>query len=70
MNQSTGQRKDRRETWYVVTRDGRRASHKDYWTVDQAENHANSLVAALKSFRDPGYKNIIIIETKEPEKIN
>tara|TARA_A100001515_G_scaffold140952_3_gene137264 strand:+ start:471 stop:785 length:315 start_codon:yes stop_codon:yes gene_type:complete len=70
MNQSTGQRKSRKETWYVVTRDGRRASPRDYWTVGEAQNHASSLIAALKSFKDPGYKNVVIMETQDPESIN
>lgn len=69
MNLSTGQRKSRRETWYVVTRDGRRVTPTDYWTLDRAQAHASSLVAALKSFNDPHYKNVVIVETKEPEKI-
>jgi hypothetical protein len=70
MNQSTGQRRSRKETWYVVTRDGRRASHKDYWTLDQAQNHASSLISALKSFKDPSYRNVVIMETQDPDRIN
>ncbi|NDG52984.1 MAG: hypothetical protein EBY39_08170 [Flavobacteriia bacterium] len=68
MSQSTG-RKSRAETWYVVTRDGRRAWDRDYWTVGEAKDHANSLIAALKSFKDPSYKSVVIIETKHPENI-
>ena len=69
MNQSTGQR-NRRETWYVVTRNGRRAWPRDYWTIDEAQNHAQSLIASLKSIQDPNYKNIVIMETEDPSSIN
>jgi len=57
-------------TFYVVTREGRRAWPRDYWTVSEAQAHADSLVAALKRIKDPSYNKIVIVETKEPEKIN
>ena len=57
-------------TFYVVTRNGRKAWPRDYWTVDEARHHADSLIASLKSFRDPSYKGVVIIETTDPEKIN
>lgn len=69
MNQSTGQR-SKKDTFYVVTRDGRRAWPADYWTINEARRHASSLIAALKSFNDPGYRNVIVVETTDPEKIN
>jgi len=68
MNQSTGQ-KSRAEMWYVVTRDGRRAWHRDYWTLDEARAHANHLIASLKSYKDPSYKSVVIMETKDPDSI-
>lgn len=67
MNQSTGKNA---EVFYVVTRNGRRAWPKDYWTVDQAQAHAQSLIEALKSFNDSDYKNIEIVETSDPQSIN
>ena len=69
MNQSTG-RKSRRDTFYVVTRDGRRAWPSDYWTIDEAQRHASSLIAALRSFNDPSYRDVVVVETTDPEKIN
>lgn len=67
MNQSTGKNA---EVFYVVTRNGRRAWPKDYWTVDEAKKHAHSLIEALKSFNDPNYKNVVILETDDPASIN
>jgi len=69
MNRSTGQ-KNRKETWYVVTRNGRRAWPQNYWTIDEAKSHATSLVNSLKSFNDPNYKNVVIMETSDPDSIN
>jgi hypothetical protein len=69
MTQSTG-RKSKKDVFYVVTRDGRRAWPKDYWTIEEARSYADSLVDSLKSFKDPGYKSIVIVETTEPENIN
>jgi len=69
MNRSTGQ-KNRKETWYVVTRNGRRAWSKNYWTIEEAQSHATSLVNSLKSFDDPNYKNVVIMETSDPDSIN
>jgi len=66
MNQSTG-RKD--NTFYVVTRDGRRASPRDYWTVGEAQSHAQSLIDALKSFKDPSYQHVLVVETRNPDSI-
>ena len=67
MNQSTG-RKD--STFYVVTRNGRRAWPRDYWILEEAQNHAHSLIEALKSFNDSSYKNVVVVETRNPESIN
>jgi hypothetical protein len=69
MNQSTGQR-NKREKWYVVTRNGRRAWPKDYWTIDEAQHHDQGLIASLKSFNDSNYKNVVIMETDDPSSIN
>ena len=70
MKKSTGRRNSYdKPTFYVVTRDGRRAWYKDYWTLGEAQHHVNSLVSSLKRINDPGYKRVIIIETNEPEKI-
>jgi hypothetical protein len=67
MSQSTG--KDNQK-FYVVTRNGRRAWYKDYWTISEAKSHAYSLIEALKSFKDPDHKNVEIVETSDPQSIN
>ena len=71
MNKSIGQKNSfhNKPVFYVVTRDGRRAWNRDYWTISEAQKHVNSIVSSLKKFNDPGYKKIIIVETKDPEKI-
>tara|TARA_S200000501_G_C20606824_1_gene648458 strand:+ start:125 stop:316 length:192 start_codon:yes stop_codon:yes gene_type:complete len=56
--------------FYVVTREGRRAWPRDYWTISEAQSHAESLIASLRSFKDPSYRKVVIMETTEPEKIN
>ena len=71
MNQSTGRKRyDKRNIFYVVTRDGRRAWPKDYWTIKEAQAHCDALVKALKKFNDPGYKRVAIVETTNPEEID
>tara|TARA_R110002167_G_scaffold10563_2_gene48131 strand:+ start:536 stop:754 length:219 start_codon:yes stop_codon:yes gene_type:complete len=72
MNTSTGQKNNSRSkpVFYVITRDGRRVWHKDYWTIPEAEKHVNNLISSLKKFNDPGYKSVIIVETRNPEEIN
>ncbi len=69
MNQSIGKLSES-PVFYVVTRDGRRAWPKDYWTIGEAQAHAQSLVASLKSFNDPSFKNVVIVETTDPSSIN
>lgn len=68
MNQSTG--KESKATFYVVTRNGRRAWPKNYWTISEAQNHAGSLVQSLKNFNDLDAKKIVIMETQDPDSIN
>ena len=68
MNQLIG--KESKPTFYVVTRNGRRAWPKNYWTIDEAQNHAQSLIASLKKFKDPDQNKVVIMETEEPESIN
>lgn len=71
MDKSTGTpiKKTRKPVFYVVTREGRRAWPRDYWTIREAQRHVDSLVAGLKKLRDPGYSKIVIVETRDPEKI-
>ena len=70
MRQSTGRKSSYdKPTFYVVTRDGRRAWHKDYWTISEAQEHADSITTALRRMNDAGYKRVVIVETNEPEKI-
>lgn len=68
MTQSTG-RRNNKDTFYVVTREGRRAWPKDYWTIDEAKAHAESLINALKSFRDRNANKIVVVETTDPSSI-
>ena len=70
MNSSTGQQRSRKDIFYVVTRDGRRAWPKDYWTLSEAQDHANSLINALKSFAPTRNPNVVIIETTDPERVS
>jgi len=70
MKTSTGRKNRYKDpVFYVVTRSGRRAWHKDYWTLSEAQIHVDSLVASLRKINDPGYKRVVIVETTEPEKI-
>lgn len=70
MNQSTGKTPNSTlPTFYVVTRNGRRAWPKDYWTIGEAQNHATNLIQSLKSFKDPSFKNVVIVETTDPESL-
>ena len=68
MNQLIG--KENKPTFYVVTRNGRRAWPKDYWTITEAQNHAQKLIQSLKSNKDPDANKVIIMETSDPASIN
>jgi hypothetical protein len=57
------------EVFYVVTRDGRRTSPVNYWTIDRAQRDANNLRAVLKKWGDADAKIIEIIRTSEPNSI-
>jgi len=62
-------RKSRRETFYVVTRAGRRIEEEDYWTFGEAEERAAKLRACLKGWRDKDYNKVEIIKTSDPTEI-
>jgi hypothetical protein len=68
MNQSIG--KESNQTFYVVTRNGRRAWSRDYWTISEAQDHAEKLIRSLKNYKDPDYKKVVIMETQDPKSIN
>lgn len=68
MKESTGRRRD--NIFYVVTRSGRRAWPRDYWTLGEAQTHAENLINALKTFKDPSYRNVTVVETSDPSRIN
>ena len=68
MNQLIG--KETKPTFYVVTRNGRRAWPRDYWTISEAQDHAQSLIASLKNFKDPDAQRVVIMETQDPASIN
>jgi len=67
MSQSIG--KEIKPNFYVVTRNGRRVCERDYWTVSEAQDHAESLIRSLKNYRDPDHKKVVIMETDSPESI-
>jgi hypothetical protein len=68
MNQLIGSAS--KPTFYVVTRNGRRAWSRDYWTITEAQDHAQKLIQSLKNFKDPDANKIIIMETEDPSSIN
>lgn len=68
MNQLTG--KESKSTFYVVTRNGRRAWPKNYWTISEAQDHARKLIQSLKNYKDPDVKKVVIMETQDPNSIN
>jgi len=68
MNQLIG--KETKPTFYVVTRNGRRAWPRDYWTISEAQDHAQSLITSLKNFKDPDAQRVVIMETQDPASIN
>jgi len=68
MNQSIG--KESNATFYVVTRNGRRAWPKNYWTIAEAQGHAQKLIQSLKHYKDPDVNKVIIMETQDPNSIN
>lgn len=68
MNQLTGN--ESKPNFYVVTRNGRRVWPKDYWTVSEAQHHAEQLIQSLKKYKDPDFNKVVIIETDDPSSIN
>lgn len=68
MNQLIG--KESNATFYVVTRNGRRAWSKNYWTISEAQDHAQKLIRSLKNYKDPDFNKVVIIETDDPSSIN
>jgi len=60
---------NRKPIFYVVTKEGRRAWNRDYWTIQEAQKHVDSLVTGLRKLGDPGYRRVVIVETRDPEKI-
>lgn len=70
MNQSIGKKIEDNPIFYVVTREGRRAWPKDYWTLGEAKKHASSLTLALKKLKDPSASSVVIVETSDPSSIN
>lgn len=68
MNQLIGS--ESKPTFYVVTRNGRRVWPRDYWTIAEAQDHAQKLIQSLKNYRDPDASKVIIMETQDPDSIN
>jgi hypothetical protein len=70
MKTSTGRKNSYKDpVFYVVTRSGRRAWYKDYWTLAEAQKHVDGIVTALRRADDPGHRRVVIVETTDPEKI-
>lgn len=57
------------EVFYVVTRDGRRTSPVNYWTIDRALQDAQRLRDTLKRWRDRDFRRVEVIKTSEPHSI-
>lgn len=68
MNQLTGI--TNKPTFYVVTRNGRRVWPRDYWTISEAQDHAQKLIQSLKNYKDADASKVIIMETEDPASIN
>ena len=57
------------EVFYVVTRDGRRTSPTNYWTIDRARQEAVRIRAMLKKWNDPDVRRVEVIKTSDPNSI-
>ena len=57
------------EVFYVVTRNGRRTSPVDYWTIDRAKEDADRLRATLKRYKDADASRVEIVRTADPKSI-
>ena len=57
------------EVFYVVTRDGRRTSPTNYWTIDRAHKDASRLRGILKKWKDDDFKRVEIVKTSDPNSI-
>mgnify|MGYP001314518653 CR=1 FL=1 len=57
------------EVFYVVTRDGRRTSPINFWTIDRAHKEADRLRSTLKKWNDPDISRVEVIKTSDPNSI-
>ena len=58
--------KSRRDTFYVVTRAGRRIEEKNYWTYKEAEKRASQLRGCLRAWNDRDFNKVEILKTADP----
>lgn len=67
MNQHSPRRK---QVFYVVTRDGRRTSPRDFWIYNEAEQEAKKIRAFLSRWRDAHVSRIEVVKTSSPSLIS
>ena len=60
----------RRDVFYVVTRDGRRTSPRDFWIYNEAQQEAKKIRGFLAQWRDPHVSRIEVIKTSSPSSIS
>ena len=65
----TKRSKKKIDTFYVVTRAGRRVEPKNYWTFNEATKNANKLKAVLRKWNDADATRVEIIKTHDPSSI-
>ena len=57
------------DVFYVVTRNGRRTSPSDYWTIDRAQDDADRLRHRLRQYKDSDSSRVEIVRTSDPSSI-
>lgn len=60
----------RSPVFYVITRNGRRSSEDNYWTITEARGAAARLRAMLRHWKDPDVGRVEIVKTAEPHLIH
>tara|TARA_Y100000361_G_C11159602_1_gene346302 strand:+ start:1751 stop:1966 length:216 start_codon:yes stop_codon:yes gene_type:complete len=57
------------ESFFVVTRDGRRVEEDNYKSKDDAEIRAEKLIAMIKKYSPHETQSVCIVHTSEPKRI-
>jgi hypothetical protein len=55
-----------RDTFYVVTRNGRRIESKNYLDFDQAKSRAEKLISMVQSWDANSINKVTIVKTSKP----